>query len=266
MLISSPCPTHEDEPAEWLERRRVEPNQIVELMPHRSPLIALVLTGLVRIEAPGPARIVPAGHAIVTPAPGLTRLTSLRPSTLVLTEADGIAAGPDDLLPISPTLTAILQSDYPVFETRHGRSILVEDLQRSRPVRCGVRMPTDPRAQRVAEAIFADPADPRSLDEFAARSGASRRTLLRLFVTGTGMTFRQFRRHARICCALTRFADGEAIQDVALAVGYESAPAFIAAFKAVTGTTPGSLRRPGSVSPPVASSGQVHQERKPVLI
>lgn len=243
MLISPLHAPHSDDPAQRFCRDLVQTNQVVELMPRQSPLIALVLTGMVRIDAPAPARIVPAGHAIVAPDRDLMRMTALRPSNLVLTEAADITAGPDDLLPISQNLIAILDCDYPRFQARHGRSLLLEDLRRSRPVRCGVRMPSDPRAQRVAEAIFADPADPRSLNEFAHQSGASRRTLLRLFVAETGMTFRQFRRHARICCALTRFAGGEAIQDVALAVGYESTPAFIAAFRAVTGTTPGSARR-----------------------
>lgn len=243
MLISPLHAPHSDDPAQRFCRDLVQTNQVVELMPRQSPLIVLVLTGMVRIDAPAPARIVPAGHAIVAPDRDLMRMTALRPSNLMLTEAADIAAEPDDLLPISHTLAAILGSNYPSFQARHGRSLLLEDLRRSRPVRCGVRMPSDPRAQRVAEAIFADPADPRSLNEFAHQSGASRRTLLRLFVAETGMTFRQFRRHARICCALTRFAGGEAIQDVALAVGYESTPAFIAAFRAVTGTTPGSMRR-----------------------
>lgn len=243
MLISPLLFPHGDMSAAPFRRNIIGKNRIIELMPRPSPVIVLVLNGLARIDAPTLGRIVPAGHAIVAKAADLVRITALSPCNLVLTDAGDIVAAADDLLPVSPALAAILDCDYPTFETRYGQPLLIEDLRRSTPVRCGVRMPSDPRAVRVAQAILDDPADPRSLNSFADQAGASRRTLLRLFVAETGMSFRQFRRHARICCALTRLAAGEAIQDVALAVGYESTAAFIAAFKALTGKTPGSMRR-----------------------
>ncbi|RZF63837.1 AraC family transcriptional regulator [Sphingomonas populi] len=57
------------------------------------------------------------------------------------------------------------------------------------------------------------------------------------------LTFRQFRQHVRIYQSLAMLADGGSIQDVAFAIGYESAPAFIAAFRKIMGQSPGRYRR-----------------------
>lgn len=53
--------------------------------------------------------------------------------------------------------------------------------------------PTDPRAKQVADALTRDPADDRTLAAFAAAVATSPRTLARLFVAETGITFGHWR-------------------------------------------------------------------------
>lgn len=55
----------------------------------------------------------------------------------------------------------------------------------------------------------------------------------------TGMSFRELRRQARILASLERLALGQAVTCVALDVGFDNPSAFIHAFRAVTGKTPG---------------------------
>ena len=98
--------------------------------------------------------------------------------------------------------------------------------------------PTDPRLVQIAAAIRRHPADNRSLDAWGRKVGASSRTLARLFVAETGLTFRQWQQQARLLESLVRLADGEAVTTVAMEVGYDSASAFIAMFRRVLGTTP----------------------------
>jgi len=69
-------------------------------------------------------------------------------------------------------------------------------------------------------------------------AGASSRTLARLFLAETGLTFRQWQQQARLLESLVRLADGQAVTTVAMEVGYDSTSAFIAMFRRVLGTTP----------------------------
>jgi AraC-like DNA-binding protein/quercetin dioxygenase-like cupin family protein len=100
-------------------------------------------------------------------------------------------------------------------------------------------MPTDLRLHRICSALVDDPADNRTLDEWAETAGASTRTLGRLFLKQTGITFAQWRRQLRVLDALVRLNQGHSVTSVALDAGYESTSAFIEMFRRVTGRTPG---------------------------
>jgi AraC-like DNA-binding protein len=106
-----------------------------------------------------------------------------------------------------------------------------------------VRLPRDDRANRVAAALLADPRDRRKLAEWGQQVGASDRTLARIFVAETGLTFGRWRTLARLQAALELLADGLPVKAVAPAVGYETTSAFVAAFRAETGVSPGSYFR-----------------------
>jgi AraC-like DNA-binding protein len=104
--------------------------------------------------------------------------------------------------------------------------------------------PTDRRLRQITTALRTDPADDRTLETWARAVGASPRTLARLFVAETGMTFRQWQRQVRLLAGLVRLADGQPVTVVALEVGYESPSAFIAMFRRALGTTPGQYFTP----------------------
>ncbi|MGE0419742.1 MAG: helix-turn-helix domain-containing protein [Acetobacteraceae bacterium] len=99
-------------------------------------------------------------------------------------------------------------------------------------------IPQDARLRRIADALLADPADERTIDEWARLAGASARTLARLFQAETGMSFGQWRQQLRLLRALERLAAGEPVTGVALDLGYDSPSAFIAMFRRALGTTP----------------------------
>ena len=94
------------------------------------------------------------------------------------------------------------------------------------------------RLQRVTAALKRQPADERGLAAWAAMAGASARTLTRLFIAETGMTFRQWRRQLRFTVAIERLARREPVTGVALDLGYSSVSAFIEAFRKTFGVTP----------------------------
>ncbi len=118
-------------------------------------------------------------------------------------------------------------------------AVILDRIRGLRTAPLHLPMPTDPRLKAVADALLDDPGDQRSLIAWAAGAGASGRTLARLFVRDTGMTFRQWRRQARLLATLTRLAAGEPVTTVALDLGYDSPSAFIAMFRKALGETPG---------------------------
>jgi AraC-like DNA-binding protein len=101
-----------------------------------------------------------------------------------------------------------------------------------------VRMPAENPARQVAQALADNPADNRSMAEWGREVGASSRTLARAFAASAGLPFGRWRALLRLQAALPALAAGEPVGNVARHVGYESASAFVAAFRKETGVTP----------------------------
>lgn len=102
-----------------------------------------------------------------------------------------------------------------------------------------IPMPIDPRARRVAELALEDIQGLRDIDELATAAGSSARTITRLFVAQTDITFKKWRQRARILAALEMLnADNMMIKQIAHRAGYASVAAFSAAFIKVMGITP----------------------------
>jgi hypothetical protein len=76
--------------------------------------------------------------------------------------------------------------------------LLVDLLSTVEAVPLALPIPKDPRAVRVAEAVRRDPADNATVAVLARRAAAGGRTVERLFLTETGMTFGIWRTQARL--------------------------------------------------------------------
>jgi AraC-like DNA-binding protein len=133
-----------------------------------------------------------------------------------------------------------LSSDTPQHE-RLGR-VLVDQIAAARSNSTVLRLPNDSRARRLAERIIADPASPRSLGELAANTGASLRTLQRLFLAQTTISLDAWRTRARLQHALVQLSLGISATQAAIDAGYQSSSAFISAFRKEFGLTPGAVR------------------------
>ncbi|MNT83546.1 HTH-type transcriptional regulator ChbR [compost metagenome] len=83
------------------------------------------------------------------------------------------------------------------------------------------------------------------MGDWAALLNSSEKTLTRAFQRETGLSFRQWRQRLRLLAALQPLERGASVTEVALASGYESPSAFIAAFKGLFEVTPGELFRVG---------------------
>jgi len=123
-------------------------------------------------------------------------------------------------------------------EPRDARliDVLLDQLQELPQAPLRLPDPRDPRARALAEFLAASPTG--SLQELAAKAGASRRTLERLFVAETGMPIARWRRQLRLVQALRLLGAGHAVTEVAHLVGYATPSAFTAMFHAELGQTP----------------------------
>jgi AraC-like DNA-binding protein len=122
---------------------------------------------------------------------------------------------------------------------RHVEAVVFDLIEPLPVATLDVPMPVDPRVARIAAALVSDPADGRSLAAWGREIGASSRTLARVVARETGMGFERWRTQLRVAAALTRLAAGATVTRAAHDIGYASTSAFVAAFRRVTGTTPG---------------------------
>jgi AraC-like DNA-binding protein len=125
---------------------------------------------------------------------------------------------------------------------KHVAAVILDEI-RSLPVEAlGLPFPSDPRLQRVARALIADPADERDLERWADWAAVSARTLSRRFVQETGFNFTAWRQRARMMRSLEMLAAGAPVTTVALDLGYSTASAFISLFRRTFGETPSAYR------------------------
>jgi len=143
---------------------------------------------------------------------------------------------------VGPLLAALLDhltgDDLGAAPRARAEAVVFDLLEPADVAPIEVPIPADPRARRVARAVLADPADGRDLAAYGRMTGASARTLARLWTTETRMTFGHWRTQARLRAALPLLAAGLPLESVAGRVGYASASAFAAAFRRTVGVPP----------------------------
>lgn len=126
-------------------------------------------------------------------------------------------------------------------------SVILDQLGELEPAPLHLPLPLDSRLKVVADALLARPDDERTLSELALTTGASARTLARLFVRDTGMTFGNWRQQLRLVSAVERLGAGYPVTQVAYDLGYRSPSAFVAMFRRVLGKPPGQYIRQASI-------------------
>ncbi|KQQ44905.1 AraC family transcriptional regulator [Rhizobium sp. Leaf311] len=148
-------------------------------------------------------------------------------------------------LSVSPMLREMILrlADVPVNSapddhTRRMVRVLLDELAQM-PIQ-GLDLPASshPKIAAITDALMAEPSDRRTLVDWAAHVAMSERSLKRLMVQETGLTFGRWRRQLHLVVALRELASGATVQRVSSDLGYESPTAFIVMFKKALGTTP----------------------------
>ena len=119
--------------------------------------------------------------------------------------------------------------------------VLLDQLAAAPEADLALPWPNDRRLRKLCEELQAKPDSRKSLSDYSQQMQLSERSLSRLFVQETGLSFRRWRQRSRLLSSLPLLERGDRVTDVALACGYESMSAFVAAFREQMGMTPGEL-------------------------
>lgn len=183
---------------------------------------------------------IPAGVAHAHRARGRTDLLSVGFAASV----DPLGERGPSVVEISPLLREVVLALTGAGElTASSRSLLrrlaLDQLRGLAVLPLALPRPRDDRLVRIVDRLSADPGDRRTLAQLGREVGASERTLSRLFPRETGMSFPQWRAQLRLQHAQLLLAGGASVTATAHACGYRSTSAFIDAFRAAFGSTPG---------------------------
>lgn len=238
-----------------------------QVRPHSHPWaqVAISTTGVLRLTVPRGTYIVPPSRALWIPpgvehavtmvedadlrtlyfhqpsgrcGPGVPRAQEspwrqcrvLEVSDLLRAVVREMPTEPDDGAPLPPELLR---------RERHLSALILDELRRARSVRLGVDLPRDKRLRHLCEAVIADPTRHDTLADWARDTGASPRTVARLFRQELGSTFTQWRQQVILARAVALAAGRKPINQIAAELGYNSPSAFSAMVRRAVGLAPG---------------------------
>jgi len=120
----------------------------------------------------------------------------------------------------------------------HAVAMLLEQLRAIEGLPLQLPLPRDARALAAMRLLSTSDGTRRTLQQVGRAAGASPRTLQRLFLSETGLSFEKWRQRARLARSVELLSGGRSVTSVAFEVGYDSPSAFIAMFRRELGSTP----------------------------
>lgn len=231
-----------------------------EVLPHSHPWAQVAYSddGVIRLTAAHGAYIVPPTRAVWIP-PGVEHAVAMVEDAHLLTlyihaePRSGAAAQPCRVLEVSDLLRALAReldttADTPeaphalppaaLRRERRLCALVIDELRRARTLRLGLPLPRDKRLRTLCEAVLADPTRHATLAAWARDTGASPRTVARLFRQELSSTFTQWRQQAVLAQAVSLAARRLPTGRIAAELGY-SASAFSAMVRRTVGMPPG---------------------------
>ena len=237
-----------------------------QVMPHSHPWaqVAISTTGVIRLTVDRGTYIAPPSRALWIP-PGVEHAVTMVEDadlrTLYFYQPRG-RCGPGvprheeaawrqcRVLEVSDLLRALVRElpsapdDGPALtpdertRERHLNALVLGELRRAAAVKLGVDLPHDKRLRHLCEAVLADPTRHETLSAWAQDTGASPRTVARLFRTELASTFTQWRQQVILAKAVSLAAGRMPMGQIAAELGY-SPSAFSAMVRKSVGQPPG---------------------------
>jgi AraC-like DNA-binding protein/quercetin dioxygenase-like cupin family protein len=216
---------------------------------HKRSQIIYASSGVMRVQTPQGAFVVPPHRAVWVPAGVVhdVRMAGAVAMRTLYIAPEAVRTLPEEccVVGVTPLLRELILRavELPLLYDEAGAegrlmALILDELRALPVLPLNLPMPADPRLIRICKAILAEPGDTRALGAWGKQVGASGRTLARGFVRETGMTFGRWRQQARLLEALTRLAQAQSVTTIALDLGYDSPSAFTSMFRRALGRTP----------------------------
>lgn len=226
---------------------------------HRRGQLLYAISGVMVVDTDAGIWIVPPTRGVWVPAwvPHGIRMSGEPRMRTVFVEPGAAAHLPEQccVLSISPLLRELMvaAAEVPLDwapDTRDGRlmMLLLDELRQEPVLPLHLPQPSEPRLARICRAIVRHPERQAGAADWARELGVDPKTVHRLFLRHTGMTFGRWRQQARLLAAMERLARGARVLDVALDLGYDSPSAFAAMFRRAVGESPSAFAARGGAS------------------
>jgi AraC-like DNA-binding protein len=215
---------------------------------HRKGQLVLALHGAVTCQVAGALWIVPPQCGVWIPGgmPHSNRATANARLCYLFAEANVVALPKHCCtLSMSPLVREMIlhlaaaESDYePGGHTDRLARVLLDELALMPLERLYLPVTDHPKLRQMADTLHAKPGDRSTTAQWAKRLAMSERTLARLVVKETGLTFGRWRQQLHLLVAVRELAGGALVQRVSDDLGYGSVTAFITMFKKALGHPP----------------------------
>ena len=238
------------------------------ILPHTHAWAQLAIStgGVIRVSLPNATYIVPPHRAVWVP-PGVQHAVTLIETAQLYTlyflpQAHG--GGPQAcwmdepawqscrVLQASDLLRALVvemdvrsDSAAPLSAAQsereqHLSALVCDEIRHAPTMDLGVRLPQDKRLKQLCEAVLANPTRHETLAQWSLDTGASLRTVARLFRSELGCTFSQWRQQVVLAQAVALAARNWPIARIAAELGYTPS-AFSALVRRTVGMTAASF-------------------------
>lgn len=237
------------QPAQAFRIRVAESVKEIPFHQHRKGQLIVALHGGVTCEVEQAMWMVPTQYAVWIPGsmPHSNRATTNARICFLFIEPGAVTMpGRCCTLKISPLVRELIlhlaQHPYDDDDSPARQRlirVLFDELPHQPVEQLCLPMSRHPKIRQIAGLLAQNPQERRTLAQWASMQAMSERNLARLIVKETGLNFRRWRQQLQLIVALQLLIDGETVQKVADALGYESTNAFITMFRKALGTTPG---------------------------
>lgn len=221
---------------------------------HRWNQLVYAVSGVLTVSTDGASFVITPDQAVWLPTGVPHRVGSLLGaefrSLWIEDEAGtGLPTMPT-VFSVSPLLQALIIEaaqiegrDDPDGYAGRVTALILDQLRRAPPLPAALPWARQGPLTGLCEALYLDPADSRSPEDWARELGMSPRTLARRFDADLGMSLRSWRRRLRLFRSVELLGGGLGVTQVAMELGYGSTSAFVYAFRTEMGSSPQAYMR-----------------------
>ncbi|MGX9523071.1 helix-turn-helix domain-containing protein [Vibrio mediterranei] len=156
------------------------------------------------------------------------------PEKIMLVDASKLAVGIIDKFAFS---------DIESSKANNLLSFLLEELIQGVPSNNLLPLPEDRRLVRITQSAIKNPSEKVSLSEWARKVGACERTLSRLFIKETGLSYKCWINRLKHNEALSGLGDGLTNEELSIKLGFSSGDSFSHWFQKEFNSSPRNMRK-----------------------